>query len=259
MKRSIQYRILIAEALILIGLAIIPAASFGAFTGIMAFPFEQIGLALRMLSLSGATGNAAAIALYIVICLLPLLLVIRRKNPKFYLEDALVPLLSLALFAVIYQMINPGSISYFGGFADGTPIAKAILGGTAYSILSGYVILRVLRLFYVGVFNEIQRYIYILLFILNMLFVAVISYGGVNEIIQSVNEMHISNSANRHLFAINYLFIGLGFIVAYIPYVLNIIIIFSAMSLLQSLHINRYSEETIASAVKLSNICRSSL
>lgn len=255
MKKSTQYNILILEALIFAVLAVVQLPSISIFAGIMAFPFEQIGLILRLISLSGIVGNVAAIAIYIAICLSPLVILALRKNHKFYPEDGLAVLLSLTLFVVIFQMINPGSITLIGGFPEGIPIAKSILGGTAYSILLGYVILRVLRLFYAGGFDEIQRYMYVLLFILNILFVAVISYGGLNEIINSIKEMHINNSANDHLYGINYFFIALGFLASYLPYALNILIVFSAMSLLKIFSTDRYSEKTLTAADKLAKDC----
>lgn len=43
------------------------------------FPFKQIALVLRTLSLSGSFGNAAAIVLYIVLC----------SSPVFYMLTSL--------------------------------------------------------------------------------------------------------------------------------------------------------------------------
>ena len=164
-------------------------------------------------------------------------------------------LLSLTLFLVIYQMINPGEIYLIGGLAEALPIAKAVLGGTVYSVLLGYVILRVLRFFYASDLGKMQDYLSALLFLLNMLFVAVISSQGIYEAIGSIKEMQVNNSGNVHLFGINYFFIGLGYIVENLPYALNIRIVFLAMSFLENFKIDRYSEGTIASAKKLSQTC----
>lgn len=245
MKRKIQYKILILEAVLLAWLAIMPKVSYGIFSEIIDFPFKQIGLGLRALSLSGAVGNIIAVLLYIAVCLSPLLYLYLRKSSKHYMEDILVPVLSLTLFLVIYQMINPNMNHY--------------LGLTVYSILIGYAILRMLRIIYIADFDQLGRYIYTLLFILNIIFVFAISYVGISEIMESINRMHIDNSGNYHLFNINYIFLGLGAIVKYLHYILNILIVFSAMPLLQELKIDRHSEETIAAGKALSKVCRQAL
>lgn len=80
---------------------------------LFSFPFYQIGWVLRRLSLSGTAGNAAATALYLVICLLPVIWLFfrslrlrRRPRPV----DLWLPVISAGLFLVIYVMINPGCL-----------------------------------------------------------------------------------------------------------------------------------------------------
>jgi len=53
-----------------------------AVVSILAFPFAQIGLMLRVLSLSGGIGNIIAVILYTIVCLLPMaaLFFIRHKR-----------------------------------------------------------------------------------------------------------------------------------------------------------------------------------
>ena len=45
----------------------------GILASLTAFPFAQIGLGLRWLSLSGAVGNGLAIGLYVLLGLIPLI------------------------------------------------------------------------------------------------------------------------------------------------------------------------------------------
>ena len=109
---------------------------------IITFPLEQIGCALRRLSLSGAMGNMIAIILYVLIGLIPcmvwLFLKGKGKNLK---EDYLLFPISGFLLLVLYYMINPGLIpvNEAGG-------GKLLLAGTFYSVLVGYVVLRSLHL-----------------------------------------------------------------------------------------------------------------
>ncbi|MEG1050023.1 MAG: hypothetical protein RSE24_05715, partial [Oscillospiraceae bacterium] len=73
------------------------------------------------------------------------------------------------------------------------------------------------------------------------------------------SSLALTNSGNSNLFPINYLFIFLRFAVDYIPYFINIIIVFHAMSLLKNVACDRYSDITIACAQKLSKVCVTSL
>lgn len=52
---------------------------------VMSFPFKQLGKLLREMSLSGDVGNIAAWAIYIGICMIPIIclgVIIKRKNGK---------------------------------------------------------------------------------------------------------------------------------------------------------------------------------
>lgn len=105
---------------------------------VIALPFSLLGKGLRLLSLTGNTGNIAAIILYILVCLMPLALGIKRKHK---LEDLLLPLCSAIMFYVMYYMINPGlrpsvMINSTGDF---------ILSCAVYSILLSWLIIKLLR------------------------------------------------------------------------------------------------------------------
>lgn len=151
MKQNKLYAVLAAAGVLCLAAQLGDAALPEIFTAVSAFPFEQIGLGLRALSLSGSLGNAAALALYGMVCLLPActLLLIRRRRGLFP-EDALLPVLSAALFPVLYWMINPGLLGAFLGSAEGQPFGKAVLGVIVYSVLLGYAVLRTLRRFFCG-------------------------------------------------------------------------------------------------------------
>lgn len=91
-------------ALAALGMLAAAFAPWDALNG-LALPFTALGALLRWLSLSGGVGNAAAIALYAAICLIPLGFFWKssRKNEDWMLV-LLVPVLAFAL----YLMINPG-------------------------------------------------------------------------------------------------------------------------------------------------------
>lgn len=250
MKRNIQYLILGTAALLCTALTLMPSVQIGQLLLLAAFPFKQIGAILRQLSLSGFAGNIAAITFYIIICLLPCVLLI-RKSKKYYFEDCLILLLSASMFFVVYLMINPSLITLTKGVIEALPIGQAILGGSIYSIATGYLVLRTIRLFNKKDKNKLQGYLSNLLYILSLLFVAIIFLNGFGGCVSTIKAMHQTNSANESLFAINYIFTVLKFIAESLPYLFNIAIIFIAIDLLHNLG--------AANAEKLSKICCSSL
>lgn len=256
MQRKLLFFVLSIEAVACLLLVTLRVAMTGAFTTIMAFPFEQIGLTLRMLSLSGTTGNIVAIALYMLLCLVPCFILLIRKKRGLHLEDGLLGLLSASLFAALYLMINPGLIaSILNSGNPGLPVMKSILGGTVYSILCAYIILRVLRLFFTNGIEKLQSYMSVLLCLLNILFVYLIFGAGVTSLLDSFTTLQSGNVGNEHLLGVSYVFLVLQFIVDSLPFALNILVVFAGLTLLHEMMTNRYSEASVIAAEKLSRFC----
>lgn len=256
MKRRYLYIILGFEAILCLLLQVIGEILPKAFTTILAFPFEQIGLGLRALSLSGDLGNILSIALYAFICLIPIFVMMALKRKRMlFPEDYLLILLSLALFAVIYFMINPSMLVPFTVSLGGISIGKAILGGMVYSVLVGYLTLHVLRLFYKADLSKLQRYLTLLLFILNMFFVYYVFGAYVRELMDSFALLRASNTGNEHNLGITYVFLVLEYLVNVLPYLLDVLVVFKALNLLNESTIDRYSESTVIAAEKLSRLC----
>lgn len=109
---------------------------------ILTLPFDLAGSLLRRLSLSGPVGNALAVALFVLLGLLPLLVLWRtRKNPGL---EAFFLLLSCPLtWFVLYCAVNPGFAWMELGFTNGTnPTAFAFV---VYGFWVGYAVLRWIR------------------------------------------------------------------------------------------------------------------
>ena len=64
MKERHLFTLLSVEAAACVLFCILQRSLSGLFSTLIAFPFEQIGAGLRVLSLSGAVGNVVAIILY---------------------------------------------------------------------------------------------------------------------------------------------------------------------------------------------------
>lgn len=259
MNKKIMFSLFVAEAAVCVFFNIFRFSAADVFTSIWTFPFEQIGLWLRALSLSGVSGNIMAIILYIVICIAPCiaLLIIKRKRLLFF-EDILLVVLSALLFAILYKMINPGLITPVLTGSSIT-ITKAIMGGTAYSLICAYTILRILRLFISSETSRLQKYMVILLMLVNAIFIYIIFGSGVSDLINSFKTLKAGNTGNEHLLGISYVFLVIQYIVDNIPFALNILVVFTGVSLLHALASDQYSIETVALTEKLSKVCRFSL
>lgn len=257
MKRKAFIIILAAEATICVLLTMFRAKLSAAFPTVLAFPFEQIGLGLRALSLSGTGGNVLALLLYAAICLIPIgaLFVIRRKR-SLQPGDGLLPVLSAVLFAAIYLMINPGLIEKS---LQSIPIGKAILGGTIYSVILAYFILRIMRLFYAGGMEQLQRYLTVLLGLLNVVFVYLIFGAGIGTLMEDIATLQAGNSGNEQLLDASYVFAVLQYLVDALPYAFDIFIVFAGIKLLKNMTDDRYSDATVLAASRLSGLCGKTL
>jgi hypothetical protein len=224
------------------------------FSSILAFPFEQTGILLRILSLSGSSGNLISIVFYSVICLVPvIILLLLSKKRRLYPEDALLAVLSAVLFAVIYYMINPGLLGKL--FLMGQRVGKAMLGGIAYSVIAGYLLIRILRLFFTADNTRLQKYLLILLYIVNIIIVLIVFGVQFSNLLDSFEQLRADNKGNEHLLGASYVFLVLRYIVDAIPNLLIIPVVTSGQNLLSELSADRYSEQTAVCAVKLSRIC----
>ncbi|MEG1884391.1 MAG: hypothetical protein RR224_11845 [Clostridia bacterium] len=257
MKRKILILFLVAEALACIVLVFCKASLVGVFSTVAAFPFEQIGLMLRGLSLSGSVGNVFAVVLYVLFSLIPVgMLVFTRRKRKLQAEDWLLPILSGLLSFVLYQMVNPGLMAKL---LQSVSVGKAILGGTAYSLVFSYLILRVLRRFDSGGMEQLQRYMVILLGLINTLFVFLIFSTGLGGLLDSISALRAGNMGNDPFFTASYFFCGLQFLVDTVPYTLDILVVFSALTLFDKMKKDRYAKETVDAAVRLSRLCGTAL
>jgi len=260
MKRNLSI-ILIVEILICVGLLISGKMWGGSFAVTMAFPFEQIGTVLRNLSVSGTAGNIAAIVIYCVLCLIPVLyLLIRVTKHRARLEDGLLVLFSAVLFTVIYWMINPAYIARHFGSAELAGANKAISGIAVYSILAGYIVFRALRVFTQSETGSMIRYLRVLLSVLCMVFIYVIFGSELSGLIAAMRQLAEANTAldGRQLLPSN-IFLVIQYIVSVLPHALSIVIIAKGFELTKALAENQYGDDVVSSAHKISHICRVSV
>lgn len=249
MRRKALLILLGAEAALCLILYGARAASAAWITTILAFPFEQAGLLLRRLSLSGAAGNAGAILLYLLFSLLPvlaLLPVLRRRKPL--PEDGALGILSLLLFGVLYLMVNPGLMEQWLGGA-GMQMGKALLGGTVYALLCAYLVFRLLRLLFSADMPRLTRYGSALLWVLAMIWVYAAFGACFGGFLDSVQEIRESNTGGG--LGLTYGFLALRLLVDALPYLLDVWALLAAQELLAA--------EAYSAADRLARRCALSL
>lgn len=254
MKRKLFFYVLTIEAVFCMSFYCLQACFSNIFSAIIAFPFEQIGWVLREMSLSGAVGNVAAIIIYIIISLIPCgIWWLLQKKGRCVGEDKLLPLISVLLFAVIYYMINPGllAVSSYGG-------GKILLGGTFYSVLFGYLVLRILKKFVSADAVQLKKWLRMLAYIVAVLFVYMVfgnRFGTLVDSIRNVNQANSGFSGMSSGLEITYIFLILKFVVDVVPYILDIFIILTAIKVLDELLLDPYSDVAVSASERLGNMC----
>lgn len=262
MKKTLYIGLLLVEAILCVVLCVLGNVSGENIAHMMAFPFAPIGDGLRALSLSGSMGNVVAILLYGGISLLPVgVLLFQASKKSLHWEDSLLVVLSPLLFVVLYEMINPGTLplgpTELGMLGD--DVRKAMLGCVVYSVLVGYLVMRALRLFFSAGKIQLQKYLFILLGLLNMILVYLVFGGCLQKFLQTVESTKAANQGTEDGLTLTYAFLFLQLLVDALPYVLDILIVFASQHMLQKLQKDAYCEESMEAAGKLSKVCGRSL
>ncbi len=260
MKHKTLCLILGLEAIICIVLAFLGSALPFAYTSIMAFPFEQLGQLLRHLSLSGGIDNVISIILYIALGLIPLLvLLLLYRRKRLHAEDSLLAVLSAQHFIILYLMINPGLLPTHLGAYSGMGFGSALLGNIYYSVLVGYVVLRMLRSFSAADTGRTQKYLSRLLCAVNILFVYLAFGAHFNGLLSSFEALRAGNTGSLRELGATGFFLVLQYVVNALPYILDVIVLLGAMTLLLELGNDRYSEQSVQAAERLARLCRRTL
>lgn len=225
-----------------------------------AFPFAQIGLGLRWLSLSGAVGNGLAIGLYVLLSLIPLLaLGALWRRGRLRRADALLAVLSALLFWALYLMVNPGLLTAWLNLAAGGIVGQAVLGGAVYGVLAGWLVLRALETAQGAGAGRLLWALGWLLGLLAAAFVAVAFAGGAVGARAAVVSLRNGNLGSEGSLWPSDVFLILGQGVAALPYVLDALVALRARGLVLELERDRYSQAAVASAEGLSRLCARAL
>jgi hypothetical protein len=256
MRRKLTITLAV-EALLLIVFCMIKPFNVHYFSAIMAFPFKQLGMMLRKISLYSYTGNIISIIIYSVICLLPgTYLMFRLIKSKAHAEDGLLALLSLLLFFIIYLMINPADIVKHFGSSELLEANKAFLGVVIYSIAAGYCILRIMRVFANSETNAILKYLKVLLAVICIVLTYGVFGSGLMGLFSTFQQLAADNTGAGQGLNLSYLFLVLQYIVNVLPLVLGIFVIYTGLELIEEFRKDPYSREMVLSVQKTGQFCR---
>ncbi len=256
MKRKSFIIFLCAEFAALVGLSALTSKYPQIFSSLIAFPFEQIGRGLRFLSLSGSIGNGLALSIWIGLSSLPLISAMRNWSIKAHkMENVSLCLLAIALFAGLFNIANPG-VLFSSPFDIDNRILYAVNAIIIWSVVILYVIFRLIRLYQSGGLNELLRYTKSLLYILCVLFVGVISSSCGQKFAAILGSIHhpmdVAMTIEKN--PINTTMAAISFIAALLPYLLDVIITFSSIQLLDML-IQKKTDGLMDAAKHLSRQC----
>lgn len=230
--------------------------SDSAMVRLFSFPFAQLGGLLRWLSMASLGGNLVASLFFGAIGLAPLLaLMWRIVKKKAGIEDSLLVVLSALLFFMMYVMINPALIYQYIQFMD-LSMGKAVLGGVFYSILIGYLILRLLRRVSRSEASEMLSWLQLFLVFAAATMVFGVFYLSVAELGDTIQAVKSANTDPYLSLTTTYVLIVLRFVLRQIPSLLSVWLLLLAIELAGTLKKEKYGRETVGAAGRLGVFCK---
>jgi hypothetical protein len=256
MKRRVLYIALAAEVVFLCIIYLLADFSVPLVSSVMAVPFEQIGILLRVLSLKGGILNGIALMLWAGICLLPLLAVTKDWQDRAKrAEHIALGILSVVLFVGLYYMVNPGLLferiptvlteTILVGTEEMAGVLKASVSMMIWSVAVCYGVFVLLRLFRAGEKEQLFLYIRRLLYVLCGLFAGTMALTA----LEAVTGIRTAQSG------LDGVFNGVKALIAALPYAMDIVVTLFALTVLDALLEDSRSEEVVVAAKRLSGIC----
>lgn len=237
MKNKKYIGFLLIEAVALLALSFSETVKKESIFSVLSVPLTFIADNLGKLSSSGAFGNTVSVIIYSLICLIPVFVMLFKISKKtFLIEDSVLVTLSAVLFPLIYFLINPAEMGAFGLIkGESETVCFAF-----WSVLGSYLILKFTASLQKADSGKLQTLLSLVLKILGAVFVFAIFS----------TETETANSGLAG-FVVN-LF---AFINTVAPNIFGVITVFSGLALLDNFAADRYSEETVKGAEKLSSLC----
>jgi hypothetical protein len=237
-------------------------------------PFDWIGNTLRWLSLSSSVGNIISLVCYIALSVTPIIYVITiRRKEGFQKVDLFLIALSIYLFLMLYEFINQGlMLNHVPQVSNDTfvlPIIKLALAIIFYSLLLGYLIIRMLgALVKENIGDRMQflcRGLQKILLALAAVYTLFIGYFVTFQMFSSLNHHAVKASTNPPYFSpttfssnvmLDQFMVVLTYLLQCLPIVYSIFILINGIKLLKVMTSHHMKEEEYIAANELSNISK---
>lgn len=228
---------------------------------IFTFPLEQIGWCLRQLSLSGVVENVFAIIIYLLIGSIPCgIYFALRKKGKVQKIDYMLFALSALLLVVLYYMINPGLLP-----ASMMGTGRTLLGGTFYSVVVGYLVLRMTMGNNKMDLESLQKALRLVLVLVMILFGWSVVVECALTLPANIQMVQEGNSVTDTVFfeepnlTMTYVFLVFQCVVNALPNGLCAVGVFFCVKALDELIKDSYSEKALLLIKKIVSFCKKSL
>lgn len=200
---------------------------------LLSFPLTKSADLLGTLSLSGKVGNALAVIIYALVCLIPVFVLLFRISRKTFVKtDSILVLMSAVLFAVIYLLINPSEM----GVHAFNEASASTVAFSFWSLLIGYLVLKFADTLKNTEGKRTEKLLSVVLKIIGAVFMFALCTLEFSK--TEVGIVTVFSALNSVL-----------------PAILGIRTVFFALDLLTEFSLDRYSENTVREAEKLSRFC----
>ena len=242
----------------------------------LTFPFAQLGKLLQNLSLAGNWGNAGAILLFGALGLCPLLPLIRRLlRKKARGEDILLLVMSVLVFIILYLAVNPTVIKgpqykvpAFPGLGNWVDTARdniyrefisAALGAVFYSLLVSYLTLRLLRRFRAAETLEMLDWLRLFFAFLAAVLIFKVFYLVPSVLSATFEALAKTNTHPAIALGATKTVLTISLALEQVPNLMGIWLLILTIRLIELLQVNRYAEQAVKVAGRLSAVCRSAV
>jgi len=244
-------------AIISIIIAITLNASNG-WKNVVSFPYAQIASVLRSISLSSSFGNVVAVILFFFICFLPILLYIHlSKRKKTNGADLLLFVLSVALLAILYLMINPIILleSQINLWTDSDTI-YIIFGTLLHILIISYITLKLLLVLFYSTDTSLFTYVKYLMIVFGATLTFAYLCLAFSVLIDQLRAISINTWELGPLIQASHISEIFLFIIQGVPFVLGIWVSNYGFRFMEALEQERYSEEARLASERLANVSK---
>lgn len=223
---------LLFEAVGLIGITKGIGVKIESVFDLLSYPLVKISDFLGAMSLSGSIGNAMAITIYSLFCLIPVFVMLfRMKKKTFVKTDSLLVLVSAALFVVVYLLINPSEMGLHGLGEEASMVAFSF-----WSLLVGYLVLKFADTVKKTEGKRTEKLLSLVLKITGAVFV--FAFCSAELVKTEIGIVTVLSFANTIL-----------------PSIFGVLIVIYCLNVLSEFALDRYSENTLRAIEKLSSVC----